>query len=548
MTTSEAAAYVYQHSRSSKVDGNGTSRSHSFEDGQSGVKSQDWDASQSCLHDSPCEELQAVPPFDTDSMTPNTRTSRMFRERRKERERILRETVAELAERNAALEALLSCNGIIPPVSTTLRHELSLHRSQRLGGPPIHIPGLTPTRLASIPSITEPKNHHGCPLSIASRTRDVDQSWLTLPYFESTSSGHTLPHDLDSRSVVGRSDPSVPFQGRHPSLITSPSHTSGNTLHIPAEAVGPTSTASLRGLRPLTHLEEVHDADRHERSNLFPRVLFPEGRAGPTSRQPPITVTPDVMPPPLPPTCESSHHIAYTPSTSGTNRTTVGHSRTPSDSALLARMPTLTPAEQRVIAARSEPFLRHHFAIPTEGATMQDNFGSVSSSPQPQWPTPQLEFSCPHILPHRHDTRVFPPGLGVSISADRGPAIVETAISRQQVVPSASLQNLGQGFPHPEPGRTPAPLLFPPLSSQSRLSLDTESVSEVGRSFVAHSVQERERKDSEGKSTDMNDWSRLDSTSVSRSWEAAQGRELQARSFECPSSMTRPRGTKSGSV
>ncbi|GAC77409.1 hypothetical protein PANT_26c00034 [Moesziomyces antarcticus T-34] len=86
------------------------------------------------------------------SPTANARASRLFRERRKERERVLRQTVAELADRNAALEASLFHHGIVPP---NLRQDLSIHRSQRRGGPPMHIPGVTtslPTGLQSLPT------------------------------------------------------------------------------------------------------------------------------------------------------------------------------------------------------------------------------------------------------------------------------------------------------------------------------------------------------------------------------------------------------------
>lgn len=107
------------------------------------------DPSTSCGTTSP-------PAIDSSSSTPNVRASRLFRERRKGRERILRETVAELAERNAALEALLLRHGIVPPPAITLRHDLSLQRSQNLGGPPIHIPGVTVMRSPMIPSLLEP--------------------------------------------------------------------------------------------------------------------------------------------------------------------------------------------------------------------------------------------------------------------------------------------------------------------------------------------------------------------------------------------------------
>lgn len=101
----------------------------------------------------PASEPWEQPSINTlPSPTANARASRLFRERRKERERVLRQTVAELADRNAALEALLFHHGIVPP---GLRQDLSIHRSQRRGGPPMHIPGVTtslPTGLQSLPT------------------------------------------------------------------------------------------------------------------------------------------------------------------------------------------------------------------------------------------------------------------------------------------------------------------------------------------------------------------------------------------------------------
>ncbi|KAN0064005.1 hypothetical protein ACQY0O_003611 [Thecaphora frezii] len=73
----------------------------------------------------------------------NARASRLFRERRKERERVLRETVTQLAARNTELEDLLLLHGILPPPRATLQEELPIHISQRTGGPPINLPGLT---------------------------------------------------------------------------------------------------------------------------------------------------------------------------------------------------------------------------------------------------------------------------------------------------------------------------------------------------------------------------------------------------------------------
>ena len=114
--------------------------------------------------------FEALPPFagpgppsssDICSATPNARASRLFRERRKEREKVLRETVAELAERNAVLEATLHRHGVVPPTAATMRHDLSIHRAQRQGGPPIHIPGVTATRPPVSPPAAESNTHQG---------------------------------------------------------------------------------------------------------------------------------------------------------------------------------------------------------------------------------------------------------------------------------------------------------------------------------------------------------------------------------------------------
>lgn len=120
--------------------------------------------------------------IDPSSTTPNARGSRLFRERRKERERILRETVTELAERNTTLEALLLRHGIVPPISATLRHDLSIHRSQRQGGPPIHIPGVTALRPPPIASRMEPGNNHGRPSPYTSESSSTRESASASPH------------------------------------------------------------------------------------------------------------------------------------------------------------------------------------------------------------------------------------------------------------------------------------------------------------------------------------------------------------------------------
>lgn len=78
-----------------------------------------------------------------DGRRTNVNASRSFRERRKQREKVLRETVFQLVQRNLLLERLLLQQGITPPPFATMQEELALHVSQRNGGPPITIPGLS---------------------------------------------------------------------------------------------------------------------------------------------------------------------------------------------------------------------------------------------------------------------------------------------------------------------------------------------------------------------------------------------------------------------
>ncbi|CBQ69780.1 conserved hypothetical protein [Sporisorium reilianum SRZ2] len=532
MAASGTAEYPRKHSSSSRVECDGTSGSHSFEDGRSDTKSEDGDALRPYQHDtSPPEEVHPTHCLGADSATLNARASRMFRERRKERERVLRETVAELAERNAALEALLLRHGIVPPHSHTLRHELSLHRSQRLGGPPIHIPGLTPLRPASIPSITEPGNHHGDPPDLAPSTREFIQPWSAPPHLETAASSHPLSHNLGIWPAVGRAHhPPAAIRGRHPSISTSSSQTFDERLHTHAEALSPTSTSNLGGLRSTTHVGGLHDLDPHPRTVQFPHVVMPQGHgsvhAVPAARPPPPTGGPEMMTPPLPPSFGPSHPMTYTPPMSGASSTIVSHSRTPSDSALLARMLTLTPAERRVIAAWSGPF----------------------SHQPPATPTPQPGMPFPIVQSLQHDARVFTPGVGVPTQSGFGAAAVESALPRQRAAPPAHLQDIGYGFPHPELGTTPAASLFPPLSGQSRSRSDLEHVSETERLFVAHSVDEGGYDDDEAEDSEMQAWRVTpESRSAPQSSGAARDDERQARSLERPSSIVKPRCTKSDS-
>ena len=98
------------------------SQSQSRDTSQSGTEGSERDQTYLVEEPPPSGEVASPSGADSSSTTPNARASRLFRERRKEREKILRQTIAELAERNATLEAMLLRNGIVPPPAATLLH------------------------------------------------------------------------------------------------------------------------------------------------------------------------------------------------------------------------------------------------------------------------------------------------------------------------------------------------------------------------------------------------------------------------------------------
>ncbi|PWY97834.1 hypothetical protein BCV70DRAFT_46489 [Testicularia cyperi] len=164
------------------------------------------------------------------STTANARASRLFRERRKEREHILRDTVAELAARNSALEMLLLHHGIHPGPQSTLSHELPIHTAQRHGGPPIYIPGLTARRA-----------HSDLEAAVSGRRSDIGSTDPFTGFSPhrgaiASASSSSLEYTSPSSTDPGSNDPS-----RQESQASSYSSIASGRSMMPFPAVPPRS-------------------------------------------------------------------------------------------------------------------------------------------------------------------------------------------------------------------------------------------------------------------------------------------------------------------
>lgn len=570
-----------------------TTESHSREPIQVDADGTDCDVSQpqgAGAVSTSCDG-QYPEPADPSSTTPNARASRLFRERRKEREKILRETVAELAERNKILEGLLLRHGIVPPPDATLRHDLSLHRSQRHGSPSIHIPGVTPVRPPLASYIEEPIIRYVHPSS------QTGQRAATAPM------SAAAPHEGGSRPP-GRNIHSSTSEGMpaaSSSMLTNSSSTYGSQgpLDQPWHSLmnrcpdssnySPAPSYSPRDVRPTSGAYTIHSTSRHL------GVEQPTARATRSAAAMVSPVYPHHMgaisaASCLPPIPDGQPNQGYDPpsSRSGT------HSRAPSDSALLAKLPALTLAEHRIVAARgggrSFPFPTMPLTVPhgTIPTTQHESARHASSPPQEQRSAPHALLPHPRADSARRYMRLLPPPPAMHISSDLSTSIPTASTSRGQLVASAQEQQhtsfasdlVGgltaskgtralsppwshavtlhepptQAFPHPERRQIPpsfpiGPPLRPPQSQSSPSSRSQQhDETSRGRTYTADSVL------GDGDQEEHACSSRCESpcSFLSSDQLTEKGKKVVSRSFEQPSSLSprpeRPRLFKPSSV
>lgn len=197
------------------------------------------------------EDAQAKITAGTCSATPNARASRLFRERRKEREKVLRDTVAQLAERNMALENLLLSHGITPPFEATLKKDLAVHKSQDSGGPPIHIPGLTSARPPSIESTNSQSVSHSDGHPYHGFHQRLSSSTSSSFMNSSCSSGRSHGSSFHAPSETSYCpDTSLGISSSLPdssSRTVSSEQAFCGMLQTHAEAVSPTNTVPVQG-------------------------------------------------------------------------------------------------------------------------------------------------------------------------------------------------------------------------------------------------------------------------------------------------------------
>ncbi|SPO32695.1 uncharacterized protein UTRI_05805_B [Ustilago trichophora] len=453
-------------------------------------------------------EAASSPAHEPSSSTPNARASRLFRERRKERERILRETIAELAERNAALEALLLRHGIVPPPVATLRHDLSLHRSQRLGGPPIHIPGVTVMRPSMIPSLSEPSNLRSQPASCGPQPFGDPSFAPSQP--SSTLLGAGRSSSLEEQHGIGR-------LGMPPTVLDNLPAVR-NLAQSSREAM---PTGSINPSYPI--------------ASQLPHQSEPIAMANRT--------TSHLATAPLP-----AQQDLYGSSKPGPSDAVFTHTRAPSDSALLAKLPALTPAEHRIIAARGGHLPDHvlPMAMLPEGVpTGSNTYQQQSQRLQEQHGAPQTWIPHPSADPDHRDMRLFAPNAAMS----GVPTIEAASPSRGQTAASERPRHLGSvasdfvrrttagrggpypllpptisatDWPHPaaqsepqwaspttrtfpHPDRSQMPPAFPyasTLAAQSRSSVSSQNQTQSDdptRTFTVNCVLEEGEGEAEGK-------------------------------------------------
>nr|CDI55857.1 hypothetical protein BN887_04395 [Melanopsichium pennsylvanicum 4] len=286
----------------------------------------------------PSDDGRSPPTSNVASSTPNAKASRLFRERRKEREKILRETVAELAERNAALEGLLLHHGIASPPAATLRHDLSLHRSQRLGGPPIHISGLTAVKQLQIPPFKDPRSQHGRSAICGPQSSAV----LETPSASQRSSGTAfVPSSrLEEQPHPGQMGMHVPFP-MNLSPVSDASRRSSDPLRSALPDYACSSRLPIVAQPAQVKLEDV--------SMEFGRLSHPVTGC-PIHRQQPAPSKTSNSIAGLRSAALTSPIDLYRSSSHGPLDGIYDHIQTPSGS--IASLPVLTSEERRILVAR----------------------------------------------------------------------------------------------------------------------------------------------------------------------------------------------------
>lgn len=504
---------------------------------------------------SPPDENSNSTPVDTTSNTPNARASRLFRERRKEREKILRETIAELAERNMALEALLLRHGIVPPHAVTLRSELSIHRSQRLGGPPIHIPGVTTIRPAQSSCLTGSDHHQTVSSNVTSH----------FPHPREPLSTHSpLQRALVEQMQASGMAPQANLDLYHPSAGMNHVHPSHAMSAVcdgpPTQALDGLFLTHAQGISPLDQRSQhaMEQRGRHREPKPFGasfQDLRLQSLSGASDRgclntvypfhQPHVTAVTDLISPPDSARSDPQCQGFEGPQSMENTRT---HTRAPSDSALIARNPCLTLAEQQVCGSKSGPAWPQltHQAMSGQVPALHD-LPALHHSLQPQlsvsrpW-TYQLE---PQSQLHHHDAHLSLPGGTIPVGPIPARSSIQPPLPTNRAAPTSHTQSLGSstsasvtcshepqdpsmlppsqvashtqvhapapnqfqaqpgvthpaihGIPHPERSQFPASFpLFPPLPTQHQVRLSPEPQSDLPaeRPYIAHSMVEGER-------------------------------------------------------
>lgn len=210
------------------------------------------------------------------------------------------------------------------------------------------------------------------------------------------------------------------------------------------------------------------------------------------------------------------------------------HYRTPSDSALLAKLPALTPAEHRIIAARGGHLAGHSMPM----AALPEGTQAGHGHPNPLQGL-QVPLHAPHAwIPHpsadplQRDTRLFAPHTNVQPISGSGAPVTPDAPSRCRTTGSSGhAQHLGsiasdlvrqtaagrgvdtlhspivgstpsgpqaatsptpRAFPHPEWGQMPATFpIGPSFSAQNRAGGGSQGLqTDPSRTYTAHGVLE----------------------------------------------------------
>lgn len=380
----------------------------------------------------------------TCSATPNARASRLFRERRKEREKVLRETIAELADRNAALETLLLHHGIAPPVSATLQNDLSLNRSKHLGGPPIHIPGLTSVRPPLNPRVTEQSNLHGSSPIEASRFQGFCRPLLPpVPSSDLFACGRLHDPCVHQHSELTRfPDRSLEAQSASLHTLTNaspPVQAFGDMLRVRTGAISPSHHGPVSGQRHPDCVQKLPPPNLNPSSMNAPQSSLSVGSnlqgTGQSFPQFVATAVPGLTSPSVATHAEAYRHAeSMAPHLQNAMLT---HPVTPPDSGLLARMPVLSSAEERVIASRSGSAL-HHLWQPSMFRQDRAEHETFALDGQPLQPQLQnVEMQLPRMDTHIYlqNSRLTTPGLSMPLKACPKMGVSGPNVTRDMLVP-----------------------------------------------------------------------------------------------------------------